>query len=327
MARDDPSERRPRGVGRHERGVWSRGDRIDESAYADLVAGGAFFPGEFVCPVFSVSRDDKTKRWTHLPLFQGCATLLGGDLFLTARHVAESAASSDGDPWMVAILDLHTGRPRWVFNGVEWAEHHPNPNCDLSIGKVFEWNARGHWAGFGSVTPPDEVFSVGYSADVLAPFHRGDLGALNNPRYRRGYVTRGLDTANDDFARLSSFEVNFALPPGMSGSPIWGFDAQTRERILLGIAIGCRYERIALARHEETLSDGARLIHDVERVEEFGVAVRMGAVLDWPIAGLGGRILHELLPSDATGELPAHLRDGSDYWQPGGRKEPDWPDD
>jgi hypothetical protein len=303
-------------------------DGIDVALRTAMEGEGEFWPGEFVCPVVRLHYDGDGRL--RPPIFYGTATLLGGDLFLTARHVRATAfdfqTGGEGIP-SLGILDLSEGQPRIVFAAIEWCERHPDATCDLALGKLGEWNARSPWAGWGSVSPLNEVFAVGYPLEAVAPIQTGDMDAINNPRYLRGYVTRGLDTVNDSFAQPASFEVSFSFSPGMSGSPVWGLDANGAGRVLCGIAIGAYASTVGREREDTIKPDGTRIIRETVRVEEYGAAVRLATVLDWEITTLGdGRRLGDLVPGEGTGQVPEHLRQDSPYWTPVNqeRSRPGW---
>jgi hypothetical protein len=303
-----------------EPGVYA-GEDPDPQTQEQLRQLGFFWPGEMIPSIIRAPSD-----WSTAPIFCGTGTMLGGNLMLTARHVLQDAFQ-DKDQFVYAAVWDSSEKLRVVNIRVLQYEVHPDPRCDLAIARLAEWNARCPFGAFGYGSPLNEVFCAGYPEDLAVGIQQGDFSALNNPRYLRGYITRALETDRDPIAPRPCFELSFPLAPGMSGSPIWGYDQASKTRILLGIAIKSQFERLVVG--EVTVHDSQEREIGVERVArlfEWGVAVRLSAVLTWEIEMLDGRPLHSLIPNpEATGEVPTYLRSGSEYWR---SPSPDpWPDD
>src|SRR4051794_6808195 len=65
------------------------GGVFDSAPITDARQRGVFWPGEFACPVMLAEFAPLTAKpiVKVAPRFLGTATLIGGDLFLSARHV------------------------------------------------------------------------------------------------------------------------------------------------------------------------------------------------------------------------------------------------
>lgn len=310
--------------GEHERGVADDEDsqpdgrrirpedlltrgRDDSPDLAAMRESGVFWPGEFICPVvladFPPLQEEPVA--TIAPKFLGTATLIGGDLFLSARHVF---FKPDGNPIEVPNPDEGGPRPALaivrikrpvdiVMVVIDWVEAHPDRSCDLVIGKVHHWDAQPPWEAIASPAPLNDVTAVGYPYDRMAVLNTGDVSAidtaLNSARYVKGYVTRGVEVLHDPNTLMSpySFEVSFALSEGMSGCPLWAYEEDENVRGLYGIASGSLSQTRPVKRVERIESDGTKVITETVQVEDYGVAVRIDSVLDWEIAQLGGRPL------------------------------------
>jgi len=227
------------------------------------------------------------------------------------------------------------GRPAAVINHLETSrvfvtkieEYERHPQCDLAIARLADWNARSMFAGYAEISPLNDVVCVGYPLEAMREFAEGDLGAVDNPRYLKGYVTRGIDTARDDFAQTASFELSFPVEPGMSGSPVWSHVDESGERVLCGIALGAQSELALLEETTTEAADGVKELTRVIRVRDFGVALRLSAVLDWRISMLDDAYLGDLVPNDGSGALPDHLAPGLETGRMRLSSEDEWPDD
>jgi hypothetical protein len=301
-------------IGRRERGLRSLTTRTEIDEFR---RSGVFWPGEFACPVVLADFPplDQEAVMTSSPRFIGTATLLSRDLFLSARHIF---LDDSGTPIHVsdaahirpalAILRV-TERPDFAIRAIAWVEAHPDRQCDLVVGKLVEWEGESPWtetspwAGWGQPDPLNDVVAVGYPYDRFASLETADLNtidsAFNSPRYLKGYVTRGLDMDNDPWMPRASFEVSFPLAAGMSGSPIW-HAAEPAQRVLLGIGSGSLSQERPSSTTTREEPDGTRVVTEVVRVEDFGIAVRLSAVIDWEVSQAGGRTLDDLIMGPAT---------------------------
>ncbi|HEY5479226.1 MAG TPA: hypothetical protein VIJ84_06400, partial [Gaiellaceae bacterium] len=91
--------------------------------------------------------------------------------------------------------------------------------------------------------------------------------------------------------------------PGMSGCPLWWHDKDTKKNSLYGIAAGSLGQVRPAQRETRIEQDGKTVVTETLRVEEYGVAVRIDAVLEWEIRQLG-RCLFEAFASRVRREKP-----------------------
>jgi len=241
---------------------------------------GMFVPGEWIAPIVQFVPEER-----RITRFCGTAVLLGGDFFLTARHVMPPSGAEPRPH--LAIADLSDPENiRYVFVQLVGAEFAPG-GSDLAIGRLDAWAAERQFVGVGFAAPLSDVVCVGYPEDLVRPVERGDMDALDNPRYLKGYVTRFLEpSAAAALVKDPSLELSFPISRGMSGSPVWGMATGTPghedDRVLIGIATHTVDSRIVTW---EEVVEGAGGGHPVRtetaRVVETGIAVRLSALEDW----------------------------------------------
>ena len=276
---------------------------FDTAEIAERRAEGVFWPGEFACPVFlaefpPLAEDPRPRA---APTFLGTSTLIGGDLFLSARHVffeadgtpiySEPVEGEDGWSTRPALGILRIKEQVSVaVVAIEWIEAHPDPTCDLVIGKLVEWYAVPPWEAIARPAPLNDVIATGFPYDRMSVLNTGDVSAidtaLDSPRFVKGYVTRALQVRHDPLLSPYSFEVSFSLTEGMSGCPLWYH--RDNERSLYGIASGSLSQMRPVESETQIAPDGRTITTETVRVEDYGVGVRIDSVLHWEIAQLDG---------------------------------------
>jgi hypothetical protein len=156
---------------------------------------------------------------------------------------------------------------------IDWVESHPDPACDLVIGKLVEWYAAPPWNAVAVPRPLHDVTATGYPYDRMAILNTKDYNALtiaiDNPRYLKGYVSRALSVRYDDLLSPYTFEVSFALTEGMSGCPLW-YDRPDKLRNLYGIASGALNSARIIERGTRVEEDGTQVATEKMRIEDFG---------------------------------------------------------
>jgi hypothetical protein len=263
---------------------------------------GFFFPGEWIAPVIGSRGDPKDE-----PTFFGTATLIGGRFFLSARHVMEAARSAD----VVWLVTVEPDANQLHFWTVEVTEGHPNSDWDIVVGRLhLDPGIAEPFAGIAYAPPLTDVVCVGYPGEAVKKVEGGDFAALNNPRYLKGYVTRRLEPG-EDFARGPAWELSFPVLGGMSGSPVWSLigkpvagQPETIERVLVGIATHSAESRVQ--RFEDVMRDaaGREIVERRLRVVEVGVAVRLSAIVNWPLQVAEGAELGSLVGQPPNAGTP-----------------------
>jgi len=260
-----------------------------------LAESGLVFEADWVSPIVKVPGLDAKTRPDN-EAFCGTATLIGRSFFLTARHLipgsgkffdSEGIAIAENDAYFLAVTDTRE-QVSDVVQVVEF-EGHPDPNVDLGIGQIQGWRCTPPFAAIGFPVHGDDLVCLGYPEDLEA-FQLNEHSF--EMRYLKGYMTRSLDPPGFGVT-APSMELNFAIPRGMSGSPVY---SKAPTRSLMGLAIGSQASHVA--EHESLLHPDIPDGSAVYRVVEYGVALRFSALLDWRIAMADGVTFGELMTRD-----------------------------
>lgn len=112
-------------------------------------------------------------------------------------------------------------------------------------------------------------------------------------RYHRGYVQRVVKPGQLlDGNNPPAFEVDFAITQGMSGAPLFIYNAA--HDFLIGVCVGSIQSRV-IAYENVEINDASREYREtVTRIEEFGIAHSVLALKEWRPAVLAGKSLGEL---------------------------------
>lgn len=240
---------------------------------------------EVVFPVVSM----KKRKFDYLGLW-GTAFYIGGNYFLTAKHVIEAAKSSldSGHAEYMAIgqpeLDDKPERD-WKFATI--TEFEIAQQIDVAIFKVQDnfnniftpkWNITG-------LQVFDDVRSAGY------PYSLDIENRVINLRGIKGHVI-GTGKQRLGSIQFRSYELNFQAPRGLSGAPL--FD-DTHPPKVCGIIIGNRSHEMEVASMKEILGDGER-IETFTRIEimHIGVAIMAKELIAVEFKLLNGAILGHL---------------------------------
>jgi Trypsin-like peptidase domain len=220
-------------------------------------------------------------------LFYGTATLLGGELFLTARHVADELARANDEPHVISAAGNGEQAVPVIDCDSPWSGQ-----ADLAIGRVDGWLGLPLFHGLGEARGWDDIRSFGFP-DELA--RSSDLRKYRlEPRFMRGYVMRQLRPSSDETGvTAASLELSFAVPQGMSGSPL--LITTQRGVALAGIAVGSRDIQVVEYQHVEQRADGGEHFERTARIVEVGIGVRLAPLSAEPIPLAQDRTLEAIV--------------------------------
>jgi len=241
---------------------WSSGPTPEEA-----LSDGSSFPIEWVAPVFCKEGDALQ--------FRGTATLLGGNAFISAKHVfADPARARD---FVLLSHDILRGQTRQL--AVERLEPFPDDRVDLIVGEVADFRLYQVYEFIAHVGYQADLQCIGFPTDLV----QVETQPIVQARYLRGHLTGFLDPGAFG-ADAPSLEMSFPIPAGMSGSPIYIQpvpDAPER-RLLAGIALRSHSSHVAL--HESILQRSSEPAERIYRVVEYGIALRLSSFGDWRIS-------------------------------------------
>lgn len=248
---------------------------------------------DYVVPICSY---EERRGLGWITNFYGTAFFITSDgVYLTARHVVEQCLMSGAKQIGLVIKDRQDAKvSKLVPLGI--TEHAPGP-WDVSIGKSTPPSANWFcWPSKTKIEGWQDVASLGYPESALnVTVERFDL----NMRMMKGYVLRPLRPEDQlqPGRHPPSFELNFAIPQGMSGSPLFTFDV-AKKQMVIGVCVTSHTAEIVEHSFEEIEEGGAVYREKRLKAEQYGIAHSLLPLGDWRPQLLGGKSLKEALISE-----------------------------
>lgn len=202
-----------------------------------------------------------------------------GGIFLTAGHVAQ--AFSGIKPGLFFKPDP-VGQPN--LNRVAWIQEYEIGPSDLAVGRVE----------IGTHTFFDRIGTAeGIWADVVACGYAESAVLLGGDRFKspirglKGYIQRAIADGleNDIPVEGKIYELNFPIPRGMSGSPLYRVREGAVE--LVGVCVASHTAEMVDFEHVSVDDNGATYNERKIRVEQYGIATAIESALNWTPTILG----------------------------------------
>ncbi len=246
----------------------------------------------FICPLVMYTRNDKGVA--ELGQLIGTVFFVNEDgVFLTAKHVIDSALSLSKDSGMsigVVVKGFSEASEESLVAPLVSHEFY-SENVDVSIGKV---NHR---------TPTELFFThekvAGFFSDVITfgyPIDAVHEKVFYEDRALKGYIQREVQADRDSGLGNSgcdSYEVNFVVSRGMSGSPLIKVDGNGNF-IVTGICVGFNRSHTVDYEHTEVNDSGDVFVESVRKVIEYSRAPIIYTFLEWKPQMLNGKSLIEI---------------------------------
>jgi hypothetical protein len=258
---------------------------------------------DFVVPICSY---EQRGAQAYLTDFYGTAFFIDevGN-YLTARHVLEACQAQQGRLFGLVIKNPHDAAQSMIVP-IGITENAPDP-WDIAIGctqtqskTLFRWNEGDDAAAW------QDVATFGYPQSAL----RRDLDRFDvHLRCMKGYVLRRLDghEYGPSGGQAQALELSFAVPTGLSGSPLFLTDAGEKHS-LVGVCVSSHSSETQEHIYEEIEEGGGIFRERRLRVEQFGIAHSLAPLADWKPKALQGQSLKEVLGQLRPGELAARMR-------------------
>ena len=245
---------------------------------------------EFVFPICELkpSLEPGTFEIAH---FLGTGFSIGDNgFFLSAAHVINSAvidAASQENVIVAMTKRLNDGQRKWF--PVKILKVESRKGRDLVIGKLDASLPKFFSAENSDAYGWEDVHVFGYPDSRK----KGLDGNFEfNPIFLKGYITRRLEAQHVSLPTwTNSCELNFAIPLGVSGSPVF---RQGSDHSLIGIALGSVDFTTSLYEYTEVDKDKGTYRENTKQVQQFGVAMRIYDALDWEPEITDGKSLREL---------------------------------
>jgi len=199
------------------------------------------------------------------PLYQGTAfPFLRPGRWLTAAHCVHDWRGPD----TLALIQTRPGNVG--IDSITRVETHPE--LDLGVltsssltAEPFPEVGTGQWG--------NEVSVVGYPEDLFF-----DADGRDRPRARllKGHIQR-VEQPGPEANREGDFELSFACPGGLSGSPV----VLQGGRQVIGVVIGNRDSAVTEHVSEEVVTDGKTSRTEIQRAVSFGSAVDLSRAAAW----------------------------------------------
>ena len=215
------------------------------------------------------------------------------DIFLTARHVIEACQKAMAEKLVgIVIKDPDdSGRSRIVPLGA--TENAPKP-YDVAIGCTGKASRclfrMGNAQALASFC---DIATCGYPESALRVNSDEFWVHL---RSFKGYIVRCL-SGNDygpDGGQAPGFELSFAIPKGLSGSPLF-LRSNSNRLDLVGVCVSNVESETTEFFHEEVDENGGEFRERKVRVEHFGIAHSIESLMAWEPRILLGISLGEIM--------------------------------
>lgn len=223
-----------------------------------MIESQPVYPLDFVSVLVEAQNDGR-------PLYRGTAfPFLQPGLWVTAAHCVRGWRGTD-------TLGLIRTRPGSIgIDGITRVDIHPELDLALltsaNLAAVpFPELGHGQWG--------NEVSVVGYPEDL---FLDGDGRDRPRARLLKGHIQR-VEQPGPEADREGDFELNFACPGGLSGSPV----VLQGGRQVVGVVIGNRDSAVTEHVSEEVVTDGKTRRIEVQRAVSFGSAVDLSRAAAW----------------------------------------------
>ena len=245
---------------------------------------------EFVFPICELkpSLESGTFQIAH---FLGTGFSIGDNgFFLSAAHVIDSAVieCAPKENIIVAMTQrLNDGKREWL--PVKILKVESCKGRDLVIGKLEASLPKFFSAQNSDAYGWEDVHIFGYPDSRK----KGVDGNFElNSIFLKGYITRRLEAQHVSIPTwANSYELNFAIPLGVSGSPVFRLGA---DHSLIGIALGSVDFTTSLYEYTEVDKDKGTYRESTKQVQQFGVAIRIYDALDWKPEITGRKCLGEM---------------------------------
>jgi hypothetical protein len=261
------------------------------------------FLQDYVVPICQAEISGHAK----LTRLEGTAFFINPDgVFLTAAHVLRAiAADSSGLTWGLNLKGLKSGDN--FFAPLGETELAPVP-FDIGIGRVPH-NVQS-WltpCSADGVRGWRDVATLGYPASAL----NTTPGKFNiHLRLLKGYIQREI---NEDELPVHQphphcYELSFAIPNGLSGSPL--FIPHGNDQQLIGVCVTSIDVEIVIDSFTEIDDDGKRFSEKRARVEQYGLAHSILPLWDWRPKLLKGKSLREAMAPSSGRVTPFRATSG-----------------
>ena len=234
----------------------------------------------YLTPVIRYSEKKKGHAFEKL---HGTAFFINGNgAFLTAAHVmrdAEAEAEEKGDG--VCLIMRKPEDDQHVYKGNIKAVSYADDPYDVAVGVVAHRSMSCFMLGdTGKVWTWQEVYTAGYAESAVS---RDGENVRPDIRSLKGYVTRKVPSG-EFLAKVgphpAAFEVDFAIPTCMSGSPLLLKYGPNEEP-----PPGAPFPLLGICTGTEKITVG------LNNLEHYGVVHDLWSLRDWKPECLDGETL------------------------------------
>ncbi|MDO9041270.1 MAG: serine protease [Desulfocapsaceae bacterium] len=245
--------------------------------------------GDYVFPICRLHLNESGKY--NIKHFHGSGFFIGGDgYFLSAKHVINNEDVKEitsNTAFGLILQDVQdNGLNRFTKTIICLEEH---PKYDVVIGKVDHAPEKFFSSNNQDAYGWEDVHCFGYPDD-LNKNHEQKYAF--GSQFLKGYIMRRISKEDIPFLNIPpSYELNFPIPKGISGSPIFRIGS---VKSLLGIALASHDSVLSRYESTEVLDGNEKYSEKTVQVKQVGIAARAFEIRDWKPSILNGLALKDI---------------------------------
>lgn len=210
--------------------------------------------------IFPIVVSDLSTSPPRTVSFQGMGFLVAPNLLLTCWHSVETQLPP-GQAYFAGVIQGNQYY-RFPLSKIERDQN----GSDLATAKVELIPRAGFLLSEEQGFPGTQVFTFGSPFPEKCRLDSGEPAIKLSPRFFDGYITRPFNYSHPKYGTTHSYELSFAAPQGLSGSPLI-----THGLKIIGVVYG-NLDSYTITEEATKDPETGELYPEVRRIVSFGLA-------------------------------------------------------